>query len=68
MTCDADRANLYSHFTLIRTRPSMYTGDNSVTLIAHHLACYEANALDLFFRCSKRFALHSKLAVAKHHA
>lgn len=42
MTHDADSADLYSYIELIKTRPGMYIGGNSVTLMAYHLAGYEA--------------------------
>jgi hypothetical protein len=35
-------ANLYGYIDLIRTRPGMYIGGNSVSLMAYHVAGYEA--------------------------
>jgi hypothetical protein len=35
-------ANLYSYIDLIRTRPGMYIGGQTVSLMAYHIAGYEA--------------------------
>lgn len=38
----ATSADLYTYIDLIRTRPGMYVGGNSVSLMAYHIAGYEA--------------------------
>jgi hypothetical protein len=35
-------ADLYSYIDLIRTRPGMYIGGQTVSLVAYHIAGYEA--------------------------
>jgi hypothetical protein len=42
MTNAAQTANLYTYIELIRIRPGMYIGGNAVTLMAYHIAGYEA--------------------------